>query len=304
MISTLALFLNITSSCAIVLANKLVFQLLDFRYPVALTCVHTLTTLVAVQCFRSHFANDAANEPIPVRAAVKLAGSFTGYIIICNVSLAINSVGFYQLTKVAVAPAVLLMDAMARRRLPSRNVVLCVTAVCAGIGLATVYDSEIMANLAGVLVGTAAVMISAIYGLLIEHTSKHYGATSMQLMKQYLPYATLMLGCCVPMERLALANYQYAKPTEIQVLEASTLIRLRALAIILSSAVLGALVTFSTFFVIRNTSSLTYAVSGHVKTIVILAAGVLLFNEDLSHYKVAGVFIAMTGLCAYALAQQ
>lgn len=52
-----------------------------------------------------------------------------------------------------------------------------------------------------------------------------------------------------------------------------------AAAMILVSAVLGLLVTLSTFLVIGHTSALTYNVVGHVKTVSIITGGVLLYGE-------------------------
>jgi solute carrier family 35 protein E3 len=69
--------------------------------------------------------------------------------------------------------------------------------------------------------------------------------------------------------------------------------------LIAASAVLGVLVTFSTFLVIGNTSPLTYAIAGHVKTIVILGGGVVFFGDQISRLKTLGIAMALGGVVAY-----
>lgn len=52
-----------------------------------------------------------------------------------------------------------------------------------------------------------------------------------------------------------------------------------AVLTILVSAALGLLVTLSTFLVIGATSALTYNVVGHVKTVGVIAGGILFYGE-------------------------
>ena len=61
-----------------------------------------------------------------------------------------------------------------------------------------------------------------------------------------------------------------------------------AVAAIAVSAGLGLLVSLSTFLVIGATSSLTYNVVGHIKTVIILAGGCLFFGDEMPPKKLAG----------------
>ena len=62
------------------------------------------------------------------------------------------------------------------------------------------------------------------------------------------------------------------------------------------SAVLGLLVSISTFLLIGATSALTYNVCGHIKTVIILAGGVVLFGDAMPPQKLAGISLAMSGI--------
>ena len=70
-----------------------------------------------------------------------------------------------------------------------------------------------------------------------------------------------------------------------------------AVAAVALSAVLGLLVSVSTFLLIGATSALTYNVCGHVKTVIILAGGgVLVFGDEMPPKKLAGICLAMIGI--------
>lgn len=72
-----------------------------------------------------------------------------------------------------------------------------------------------------------------------------------------------------------------------------------AVAAIIISAILGLLVSLSTFLVIGATSSLTYNVVGHLKTLIILTGGCMFFGDTMPLKKFIGVCIAMMGIIWY-----
>lgn len=65
------------------------------------------------------------------------------------------------------------------------------------------------------------------------------------------------------------------------------------MGLITLSSLLGIVVSLSTFLVISVTSSLTYTVIGHIKTLVVLSAGVLIFGDTMDVKKLSGIAIAM-----------
>jgi len=116
----------------------------------------------------------------------------------------------------------------------------------------------------------------------------------MQLLHQYVPLAAGLLGIlalvCEPMgwtypTQNTIIGYPYG-PSSISA--------------ILLSAALGLLVNLSTFLVIGATSSLTYNVVGHVKTVIILTGGVFFFGDSMPAKKFAGIAVAMVGIIWYS----
>lgn len=75
----------------------------------------------------------------------------------------------------------------------------------------------------------------------------------------------------------------------------------RACVLILISSVLGLLVNLSAMLVIQHTSTLTYNVVGHIKTVVVLAGGVLIFGDGMTLKKLTGITVTMTGIVWYSI---
>eukprot|EP00981_Chlorochromonas_danica_P001478 scaffold318_cov332-Ochromonas_danica.AAC.4 len=58
-------------------------------------------------------------------------------------------------------------------------------------------------------------------------------------------------------------------------------------------------VNISNYLVLGKTSPLTYQVLGHMKTILILVLGFLMFKKALDMRNVLGIVVAMVGVIAY-----
>lgn len=96
--------LNITTASAIVFANKAVMTTFGFHFIYALTLIHTLATLVGMKVFA--YFGMFEKKKLPKISIASLAGAYVGYIVLNNLNLQMNTVGFYQISKIAVAPAV------------------------------------------------------------------------------------------------------------------------------------------------------------------------------------------------------
>ena len=111
--------------------------------------------------------NTSALDAVPFlpypRQVAPLALAFVGYIVLGNLNLKVNTVSFYQITKIAVAPAVLAIDFILYRRVPSVPIAASVAVVCVGIGFATVSELEGAHGIQGAVVGLGAVLSTALY---------------------------------------------------------------------------------------------------------------------------------------------
>lgn len=174
--------LNIASASGIVFANKAVMSTFGFTFVYALTLIHTLVTWAGLALFRKCGAAEGGKR-IARRHLLTLSASFVGYVVLCNLNLRINPIGFYQvraplrvgcsqrsvvccwaaapicpggsamncstltlplqISKIAVAPAVLALQAVLYGQRASARVIASILLVCAGVGLATVTDPQV-----------------------------------------------------------------------------------------------------------------------------------------------------------------
>ena len=153
--------LNVLAASSIVFANKIVFANFGFSFTYALTWIHTLFTLLGMHVFAAWGVFQP--KPLPQSQLALLAGAYVAYIVLCNLSLKVNTVGFYQVMKIAVAPTVIVLEFFMFARVPKAKVIAAVCVVCAGIGVATVTDSQMVRNMTGILVGLAATVMTALY---------------------------------------------------------------------------------------------------------------------------------------------
>ncbi|GIL61083.1 hypothetical protein Vafri_15447 [Volvox africanus] len=219
-----------------------------------------------------------------------------------------------QVMKIAVAPTVIGLELVMFRRVPPLRIVASVMVVCVGIGVATVTDAQMVSNLIGIAVGVGATIMTALYQIWAGSKQRELKASSMQLLHAYTPQATLLLGILVPLCEPMGWTAVPSQPMEVAPGADSvapsppqrppgTLLAYHytpaAVSAIVISAVLGLLVSLSTFLVIGATSSLTYNVVGHLKTVIILTGGCLFFGDSMPAKKFLGVCIAMAGIVWY-----
>jgi hypothetical protein len=135
--------------------------------------------------------------------------------------------------------------------------------VCAGVAAATVNDAQAVRSAAGLAVGVAATLVTALFQIWAGTKQRELRASSMQLLHAYTPQAAALLAALVPLLE-PLRPRAGAPPPPGARFGDGSLLGYRpspaAAAAILASAALGLLVSLSTFLVVGATSPLTYNV--------------------------------------------
>ena len=225
-----------------------------------------------------------------------LAAAYVGYVVLNNLSLKLNTVGFYQISKICIMPTLIAIEFALFGKYPSQKTLMAVLLVCFGVALATVTEQGLTTTFVGLLVGISAILVTAMYQVWAGSKQRELQTGSMQLLHQYTPLAALMLAILVPvLEPIGLFDRSAHAHTLVGY--AYSWSSITAIAI---SSVLGLLVSLSTFLVIGATSSLTYNIVGHLKTVTILTGGCLIFGDTMSISKLSGVALAMLGIAWYS----
>lgn len=126
-------------------------------------------------------------------------------VILPNMSLAYSSVMFYQLARILVTPTVALMNLLLYRETLPLSAAFALVPVCVGVGLFTYSDSSRAVNRAvsqtstlGVVFAFTGVFASALYTIWIASHHRKLQMSSMQLLYNQTPIASLLLLYAIP----------------------------------------------------------------------------------------------------------
>ncbi|KAM0941174.1 putative sugar phosphate transporter domain-containing protein [Dioscorea sansibarensis] len=286
-----ALSLSVVSSVSIVICNKALISTLGFTFATTLTSWHLLVTFCSLHV--ALWMKLFEHKPFDPRAVMGF-GILNGISIgLLNLSLGFNSVGFYQVTKLAIIPCTALLEILFFRKKFSRSIQLALSILLFGVGVATVTDLQL--NVLGSMstVYTPLLLRSQSAARVTEMTNtiqKRFKVSSTQLLYRSSPYQALTLFITGPfldglLTNLNVFSFKYNP---------------QVLAFILLSCLISVSVNFSTFLVIGKTSPITYQVLGHLKTCLVLAFGYVLLRDPFSWRNILGILIALVGMILYS----
>ncbi|XP_065034829.1 UDP-xylose transporter 3-like [Musa acuminata AAA Group] len=281
-----ALSLSVVSSVSIVICNKALMSSLGFIFATTLTSWHLLVTFCSLHV--ALLMKLFEHKPFD-RKAVMGFGVLNGISIgLLNLSLGFNSVGFYQMTKLAIIPCTVFLETVFLAKKFSRSIQLSLTILLLGVGIATVTDLQL--NLLGSVLSLLAVVTTCIAQIMTNTIQKKFKVSSTQLLYQSAPYQALTLFISGPFLDGLLTNQNvFAFNYTPQVL-----------IFIVLSCLISVSVNFSTFLVIGKTSPVTYQVLGHLKTCLVLAFGYVLLHDPFSWRNIFGILVAIVGMVFYS----
>jgi solute carrier family 35 protein E3 len=193
LVDGLAWSLNIFTSVAIVMVNK---QLMNgsgygFSFATTLCGLHFLCTS-SIGLFTSSNKGgsdvNASGEKMrvpPNDIAMFVVVAATS-IIGLNMSLMLNTIGFYQVCKLAQIPTMCVLEGTLMGKRFSRRVIQAIVIVLMGVGIATVSDVEM--NFQGTVAAVVGVVATSGQQILVAHLQKKHSVTSNFLLAKTSPY--------------------------------------------------------------------------------------------------------------------
>lgn len=281
-----ALTLSVVSSVSIVICNKALISSLGFHFATTLTSWHLLVTFCSLHVALKMKLFE--HKPFD-RKAVLGFGILNGISIgLLNLSLGFNSVGFYQMTKLAIIPCTVLLETLFLGKTFSRTIQLSLIILLLGVGIATVTDLQL--NALGSVLSLLAIVTTCVAQIMTNTIQKNFKVSSTQLLYQSCPYQAVTLLISGPfLDGFLTDQNVFAFKYTTQVL-----------VFIILSCLISVSVNFSTFLVIGKTSPVTYQVLGHLKTCLVLAFGYVLLHDPFSWRNILGIFIALIGMVLYS----
>uniref|UniRef100_A0A7N0VL83 Sugar phosphate transporter domain-containing protein n=2 Tax=Kalanchoe fedtschenkoi TaxID=63787 RepID=A0A7N0VL83_KALFE len=282
-----ALSFNFMVAIGIIMANKLVMGKVGFNFPICLTLIHYFIAWVLLYIFRVlsllPVAPPSKSTPYSSIFALGVVMSFSSGL--ANTSLNYNSVGFYQMAKIAVTPTIGLAEFILIRKKISSNKVIALVVVSVGVAIATVTDLEF--NLFGACIAIAWIIPSAINKILWSHLQQQSNWTALALMWKTTPITIFFLAALMPiLDPPGMLSFNWD---------------LQNSSAVLISALLGFLLQWSGALALGATSATSHVVLGQFKTCVILLGGYVIFDSDPGILSILGALLALCGMTAYTL---
>ncbi|XP_058068090.1 nucleotide-sugar uncharacterized transporter 2-like [Magnolia sinica] len=282
---TVALSFNFFVSVGIIMMNKLVLGKVGFNYPIFLTFIHYILSwfLMGVLNVFSLLPASPPSKSTPFSSLLALGIVMSLSNGLANISLKFNSVGFYQMAKIAVTPTIVLAEFVLFRKTVSFQKVLSLTVVSIGVAVATVTDLQF--HFFGACVALAWIIPSAVNKILWSNLQQQDNWTALALMWKTTPITLFFLMMLMPwLDPPGVLSFDWNLPNS---------------SAIFISAALGFLLQWSGALALGATSATTHVVLGQFKTCIILLGGFLLFNSNPGISSICGAATALAGMSVY-----
>lgn len=280
---------NVLSTVGVVIVNKYLWVGAGFKYMVTLSTFHFVFTSCSTRVLlRLGYFED---KPLNFWGVLPVCVGSCGSIVFMNLNLAWNSVGFYQISKLACIPLTLLLEYLMRGKGVSNWIKFSLFWILLGVGVATVSDMEM--NFIGSVFATIAVIFTTLAQIFTSTRQKELGLDALQLLHQSGPFISIGMMLAIPF----LDNVWTAPPHGTPLVQYEW--NLWTLGIIFVTCLFALMVNITNYYVIGKTSPVTYQVVGHLKTCLILVLGFVAFSSQVNMTNIFGISIAVGGMVLY-----
>ncbi|CAF1698678.1 BnaC03g13110D [Brassica napus] len=282
---TVALTFNFFVAISIIFMNKWVLKNIGFEFPVFLTFIHYVVAFILMALLKSFSLLPA---PPPSSKSSSLSLYTLGIVMslstgLANVSLKYNSVGFYQMAKIAVTPSIVFAEFLWYRKRVSFMKVVALTVVSVGVAVATVTDLQF--SLFGACVALAWIIPSATNKILWSNMQQRENWTALALMWKTTPITLLFLVSMIPfLDPPGALSFDWSLANTFA---------------IFVSAFLGFFLQWSGALALGATSAITHVVLGQFKTCVLLLGNFYIFGSNSGVVSVCGAIVAIIGTSLY-----
>ncbi|KAL6596683.1 hypothetical protein ACP70R_047326 [Stipagrostis hirtigluma subsp. patula] len=280
-----ALTFNFVVSVGIIMANKVVMGTVGFNFPVALSLIHYVVAWALMAVLKALYLLPIAppSKSTPFSSLFTLGAVMSFSTGLANISLKHNSVGFYQMAKIAVTPTIVVAEFILFQKKVSLRKVITLVVVSFGVAVATVTDLEF--NFFGAFIALAWIIPSAVNKILWSNLQQGGNWTALALMWKTTPITIFFFIVLMPsLDPPGLLSFNWSFKNS---------------SAIIISALFGFLLQWSGALALGATSALSHVVLGQFKMVVIVLLGYLVFNSDPGITSLCGAIIALGGMSVY-----
>ncbi|PNW87474.1 hypothetical protein CHLRE_02g144300v5 [Chlamydomonas reinhardtii] len=278
---------NVSTSVVTIFVIKALMSVYRFKYATTVSGLHFVCCAWAVWGLER--AGIAEQADMPLRSSLLFACVGALSIGTANLSLLLNSVGFYQIAKLLMSPFVAAVEMLwLKKRFPPA-VLACIVVVLAGVGIVTVSDVSV--QLPGLVMAGLFIVSGGLQQILCGHMQATLKIQSHQLMSNTSFLQGMILMIVGPfVDKLASSKWIMEWEASVPGIEMLGL-----------SCLLAVAVNASQYLVLGRFSATSFQVLGHAKTLLVLIGGWLLFDEEMNPRKVLGMSLAFVGMVGYGV---
>ncbi|KAL6785738.1 hypothetical protein ACKKBF_B01450 [Auxenochlorella protothecoides x Auxenochlorella symbiontica] len=283
------------SNIGVILLNKYLLSIFNFRYPIFLTLCHMVACSLlggALAASRLIPVQPIASRPQMAKITL-LAAIFCFTVVLGNVSLKTIPVSFNQAIGATTPAFTAALSVLMLSQREPRAVYLSLVPVVVGIVIASGAEPsfEIVGFLACVAATAGRALKSVLQSIMLDDPADRMD--SMSLLLYMAPIAVVLL---VPVTATA----------EAGALQAALVMGRQPgfwMLLILNSG-MAYFVNLTNFLVTKYTSALTLQVLGNAKGVVAVVTSVLYFQNPVNAMSALGYTITVAGVVAYSQAKK
>ena len=271
--------------------NKLLVEHYGFKFVLLLSALHFLTGFIFLRFASTDRCKLFSRADAPANTIYKLGLAGAGSIALLNYSLRLNSVGTYQIMKVAILPVVMALSVLQGVvSMPSRNEAAAAALVVVGTLICTA--SDVWVTMLGLLVGGAGVVSTAQYQIWQGAVQVDNNISSTQaLYLMSLPQAIITFAASLLFETdwasiFLRSRAFFSSGTDALAPAASTAVpediwshpySPNEVGLIFFTCVLAVALNYSSIAVIGRTSAVTMQFVNQLKTVLTIGMGYFMF---------------------------
>jgi len=266
----------------------------QFNFVFTLSALHFLSQAIALEFVGIIGVFERKRLPFLQNVLTGLAG--VASIVFMNFNLRFNSVGIYQISKLCCIPLMVWVQTKFYGKSFSDQIKFTLFVILLGVGITAVTD--ISANALGLLFAAVAVVSTTQFQIWQGSKQRDFSVSSIQITHSVSLPMFFITAC---------AAWYFETSGATSVLLHKYAGKEEYFAIVLS-CILAIAVNISSFTLIGISSPVTYQVVGHLKTVLVLIGGIMMFpmNQTTSQLlkNILGIAVAMIGVVLYGEIKQ
>lgn len=283
--------ISFCTATSLILTNKKIMNNYGFECPTFLTSYHFLLSAILLEIMgRMNFFTIDKSMPTLVRWGTAAFG--VGSIVFLNLNLKVNSIGFYQLSKLLNIPFMVIYKFIVQNKTTPFESLCSLAVLLTGMALFTVNDVQF--SIFGAIIALTAILCTTVYQSLSASHQSTYSITGTQL-NHIVAYPQFVI-CIVSALIMETNGKKSIFNHKFQNFEIFLILLTGAFAVY--GNVIG-------FIMIGKTGPVSFQVIGHVKTILIFVFGLIMFpptqaeTKQQKIKKIIGLIISMVGVISY-----